>query len=241
MINIFSGKSTLLEAPTDGITKWLADWDGRIRLATGIDKDDNLYIMVAAPRAFSNKRYFNEKSETLIKVKPRKSKLLSAGRASIPLPEEQYPKRSFDITKYGMGKTWVKNAEWFYGGVGYGGQGGSCTCWHARFQLDYFARSFVPELRRFKIAVLDTNGNLILRLGKYGNVDDGKPLIPHAGIRNPKSIGGDEVALSHAAYVGIQTDRYLYIHDAGNGRILKVKLGYHIEEKVSLKNIPDRR
>ena len=207
----------------------------------GIDKDDNLYVMVAAPRVFSNKRYFNDKSETLMKFRPGKAKFLSGGRASIPLPEEQYPKRSFDITKYGMGKTWAQGAEWMYGGVGYGGQGGSCTCWHARFQLDYFARSFVPELLRFRVAVLDTNGNLILRIGKYGNVDDGVPLIPESGIRNPNSVGGDEAALSHAAYVGIHTDRYLYIHDAGNGRILKVKLGYHLEEKVSLKNIPNRR
>jgi NHL repeat-containing protein len=205
----------------------------------GIDKDDNLYVMVAAPRIIKGKRYFNEKSETLMKFKPGKARFVSAGRAQIKLPAALKPKRSADISKYGMGATWVKGAEWFYGGVGYGGQGGSCTCWHARFKLDYFARSFVPEVRRFQVAVLDSAGNLILRLGRYGNVDDGKPLDAKGGPAKPRSLGGDEVALAHAAYVGVHTDRRLFIHDAGNGRILSVKLGYHATEQVRLKNVPD--
>jgi hypothetical protein len=56
---------------------------------------------------------------------------------------------------------------------------------------------------------------------------------------NPRSIGADEVALFHGAYVGTETDRRLFIHDASNGRILSVKLGYHAEEKVALKDVPD--
>ncbi len=202
----------------------------------GIDNDDNLYVMVAAPRILDGKRYFNEKSETVIKVKPGAARLLSIGRASVKLTEQLRPKRHPDITKYGMSTTWVEGAEWYYGGVGYGGQGGSCTCWHSRFQMDYLGRSFAPEVRRYKVAVLDAAGNLILRVGKYGNVDDGLPLIKKGGPERPRSIGGDEVALSHAAYLGVHTDRRLFIHDAGNGRILSVTLGYHATEKVALKD-----
>ncbi len=194
----------------------------------GIDREDNVYVMVAAPRLLEGKPYFNEKSETLIKFRPRKAKLVSSSsRAPVQITDAQKPDRPADITKYGMSATWAENAEWTYGGVGYGGQGGSCVCWHARFQLDYFARSFAPEVRRFSIAVLDSNGNLITRIGRYGNVDDGKPLITVGGPRQTNSIGGDEVALFHGAYVGIHTDRRLFIHDAGNGRILSVKLDYH--------------
>jgi hypothetical protein len=127
-----------------------------------------------------------------------------------------------------------------YGGVGYGGQGGSCTCWHSRCQLDYFGRSFAPEVIRFSVAVLDSNGNLITRIGRYGNVDDGVPLVKEGGPENTRPLGGDEVALVHAAYVGVHTDRRLFIHDGGNSRIVAVKLGYHSEERIQLKTVPDK-
>jgi hypothetical protein len=197
--------------------------------------------MVAAPRVLNGKRYFNEKSETLMKFRPGKVKFLSSGRAGIPLADSQKPKRDGDITKFGIGLTWAEGAEWMYGGVGYGGQGGSCTCWHSRFQIDYFARSFAPETRRFKVAVLDSNGNLILRVGRYGNVDDGLPLAAAGGPSNPRSVGGDEVTLAHAAYVGVHTDRRLFISDAGNARILSVRLGYHSEARVPLRDVPAGR
>jgi hypothetical protein len=91
------------------------------------------------------------------------------------------------------------------------------------------------------VAVLDTNGNLITRIGQYGNLEDGKPLVAEGGPRNPRSIGGDEVALFHAAYLGTHTDRRLFVSDAGNRRILSVKLGYHAEHKVSLKDVPNEK
>jgi sugar lactone lactonase YvrE len=206
----------------------------------GIDNEDNLYILVAAPRVFGGERYFNEKSETLVKVRPGKARLLSSDRAPVKLPDDRKPARSADLTKYGMGATWIEGAEWLYGGVGYGGQGGSCVCWHSRFQLDHFARSFAPEVRRYCVAVLDSAGNLILRIGRYGNVEDGKSLVSDGGPAGARSIGGDEVGLFHAAYVGVHTDRRLFIHDAGNGRIASVKLDYHTQARVALKDVPDR-
>ena len=140
---------------------------------------------------------------------------------------------------------WVEGAEWLFGGADWFGfnsskcPGGGCDCWSSRFCLDYLARSFVPEIDRYSVAVLDRNGNVITRVGRYGNVDDGKPLVLDGGPPTPRSIGGDEIALFHAAYVGTETDRRLFIHDAGNARILSVKLGYHAEERVALKEVKD--
>ena len=51
----------------------------------------------------------------------------------------------------------------------------------------------------------------------------------------PRPLGGDEVGLFHACYVGADTDRRLFIADAGNGRILSVKLGYRASATVPLK------
>ncbi len=55
-----------------------------------------------------------------------------------------------------------------------------------------------------------------------------------------RSIGSDEVALFHAAYVATHTDRRLFIADQGNARILGVRLGYYAQEKVALKDVRDQ-
>jgi hypothetical protein len=119
------------------------------------------------------------------------------------------------------------------------GHGGGCACWFSRFTLDYFARSIAPEPHQYRVAVLDSAGNLITRIGRYGNVEDGRPLVLKGGPASPRSIGGDEVSLVHACFVGTHTDRRIFIADLGNARILSVKLGYHAEEKVALKGVPD--
>ena len=76
-----------------------------------------------------------------------------------------------------------------------------------------------------------------MRIGQYGNIEDGVPLVKEGGPKNPTSISGDEVALFHAAYVATLTDKKLFIADAGNSRIVSVKLGYH-EQKINTIKIP---
>jgi hypothetical protein len=215
----------------------------------GIDASDNLYVMANGPRLIDGKPYdptaADDLSETVMKVRPQAAKVLSsAGNIGVPLGSGA-PKRAPDFGGFPTGKAWVEGAEWFYGGVGYTGNagwdGGGCRCWNARMCLDYLARSFAPETRHFSIAVLDASGNLITRIGRYGNVDDGKPLDPSGGPPSPRAIGGDEVGLFHAAYVGALTDRRLFLADAGNARILSVKLGYHTEDRIALKDVPDQK
>ena len=214
----------------------------------GIDSQDNVYVMANGTRLFDGKPYdskaADDLSETLMKTKPKGTKVMSSiGSIGVPIAN-QAPKRPHDFGGFPTGATWVDGAEWMYGGVGYTGNaswdGGGCRCWNARFTLDYFARSFAPETRHFSVAVLDSNGNLITRIGKYGNPEDGKPLVTAGGPPNPKSIGGDEVGLFHAAYVGTMSDKRLFIADAGNARILSVKLNYNTEEKIELKDVADQ-
>lgn len=203
----------------------------------GIDKDDNLYVMANPNRVLKGKPYFLSHAETLMKFKPGKGKIVSASKdVKVPLPREGWPDRPRDI-----GSGWVEGAEWMYGGVGFAGwrSGASCICWNTRPALDLLARSFAAEIDHFSVAVLDTNGNLILRIGQYGNVDDGKPLVNDGGPKNTRSIGGDEVALFHAAYLGTHTDKRLFIADVGNSRIVSVKLDYHSTKRIKLKSIED--
>jgi len=240
----------------------------------GIDQYDGIYMMAAVRRLIGGKKYDptlpRDASGTLIKVKPGRVKVLAAGkgrRTPVPLTPTATPKRPPEIMGWPTG--WVEGAEWFYGGVGFCTPGG-CICCNSRFDLDYFNRSFAPEHLTYSVAVLDSNGNLILRIGSYGNVEDGVPLRiagretrdgrtpapppgtalrsakspmynPQSAIRNPRPIGGDEVALFHACYVATHTDRRLFIADAGNARILSVRLGYHATEKIALKNLPEQK
>lgn len=136
------------------------------------------------------------------------------------------------------GNAWaVEGNEWLYGGVGWHGKnhGLGCGCRNTRFALDYFGRSFAPEMDRYSVAVLDTAGNLILRVGTYGNIEDGKPLVAEGGPAATRSIGGDETSFVHGAYVETQTDRRLFVADIGNFRIASVALQYETDEVLSLK------
>ncbi len=202
----------------------------------GIDRDNNLYMMATPTRVHDGKKYFDEMSETLLKFRPNASRVFSASkRAPVPLSKEAQPKRPPQLHKSGMGDTWCDDVDWLYGGVGFAGfnssnAGGGCACWFARFQLDYFARSFAPEPLHYSVAVLDSAGNLITRIGRYGNEDSAGPdsLLP---------LDGDGVGLFHACYVGTHTDRRLFISDVGNGRIVSVKLDYHTTRTLPLPEV----
>jgi sugar lactone lactonase YvrE len=206
----------------------------------GLDRDDHVYLLESRNRVLDGKPYFNSMAGTLMKLSAR-SKVISTKGAPIALTGDAQPGRAPDLVNGPQGQGWVEGCEWKYGGVGFGGKnpGSGCACWNCRFALDYFGRSFAPEIDHYSVAALDTAGNLILRIGRYGNVDDGRPLKAGGGPPSVRSLGGDEVALFHAAFVGVHTDRRLFIADAGNGRILSVRLGYHAEASVRLKEIPD--
>ena len=221
-----------------------------------IDKDNNLYAMAMQNRMFDGKPYFNAATCTLIKFRPKQARVVGTHKKAIaePLTASTKPLRKPDLIgggKSGLNTAWVQGAEWFYGGVGYTGEhhknpAYGCDCCYSSFDLDYFARSFVPEVEHCSVAVLDSNGNLITRIGTYGNVDNGKPMrnaergTRNAEPPNQKSIGGDEVALFYAPHLAVHTDRRLFIADLGNERIVSVKLGYYTEEKIPLRQVPDR-
>ncbi len=207
----------------------------------GLDHNGHIYVMHAPTRVYDGERYFNEMSQTLMKVRPGegRGKVISSSGSPIQIGDADKPDRLPDLQSTRHGKAWVEGADWMYGGVGFAGfnmigHGGGCACWFSRFKLDYFARSIAPEPHQYSVAMVDSAGNLILRIGKYGNVDDGQPLIETDGPPQPRSIGGDEVSLVHACFVGTHTDRRVFISDLGNQRVVSVKLGYHTEQRIPL-------
>jgi len=199
-----------------------------------MDRRGDLYLASEAQRG----GYFDKMTGTFVKFKAN-GRILST-EAAVPLRGKRDSAPDTHCGAGHKGSSWWEGAEWFYGGMGYCGKNNS-TCHCPKFQAahDYFARSFVPETQHYSVAVLDPAGNLVMRVGGYGNVDDGVPLTRSAKVKHwkPRSIGGDEVGLFYPAYLATHTDRRLYINDPGNARILSVKLGYHTEHRTALKSV----
>ena len=152
----------------------------------------------------------------------------------VPIPLKDPPKRPADFKplhgshpahgdagphgERGFGdKAWGEGMLWSWGGY-YPFNHTKCVCLNARFDLDFFGRTFVPESHRNTLSVLDTNGNFILRLGGYGNQDD----------------RGPEIRLAHCRYVTVN-DQRLYLNDVVNKRILSVDLKYERDVSVQIR------
>lgn len=106
---------------------------------------------------------------------------------------------------------------WGYDGVS-GVCGHSCGCLHTRWDLDSFGRAYLPFMQLYSIMIVDANGNTIMRLGRWGNID---------------SDSGNNIGLVQVKAIAA-SDNAVYIADTGNKRILKAALGYEVEETIDL-------
>jgi hypothetical protein len=118
----------------------------------------------------------------------------------------------------------VTGAEWIRTGVSHVDLI-ACNCENTRFDVDEFGRVWYPDLGRFRVIVLDTNGNEMTHFGGYGNADSAGP-----GSRVPKP----EIAFAWLIGVGV-TDRYAYMGDSLNRRLLRAKLVYAAEATCPVK------
>ena len=114
--------------------------------------------------------------------------------------------------------------EWIYAGVGPLKSGG-CQCPSSRVYLDWYKRTYAPEGYRHSYAAIDTAGNLITHLGRYGNFDS---------ISGPKSKvpveGG--IAMFENRFIS-GTDNYLVYEGWGEGLVV-LRIEYHVEETASI-------
>jgi hypothetical protein len=203
-----------------------------------IDEDGFIYFTTRRTRAVAGKPFLAGRggnfgapvargnsdpfTGTYVKADPKKLKVLLKN-AIVPL--EQPPARQVDAGGRKSGEAWIEGAEWLYAGASPIVPGG-CSCPSQRAHLDWYKRSYVPEAYRNSIGILDTNGNLIMHLGRYANFDtapggrDGaKPGDTDIGTTAPRFIAG--------------TDNYLCFEDWGE-KIVVLKLDYHTGETASI-------
>ena len=211
----------------------------------GIDRDGNVYVAANMTKLVNGKPFLPAyPTGTLIKAPLTGARVLGTwGSAALdPLPSRPPDFRLFgpaanmmpgrvlggpsyraaSLVDFVLGRgqgtpLWQTGLEWAYPGVSeIVPSTGSCTCPTNRFALDYFARSFIPEVYRFSVGVVDANGNLILHIGRYGNADDGA------------------IHFAFPSFVSV-IDGWLFVSDAGNDRIVRVKLGYRTESAVPVR------
>jgi hypothetical protein len=145
----------------------------------------------------------------------------------------------------------MQGAQWFRQGFSAissckGGNG--CHCCGTDFDMDDFGRIFAPDSARFRVGVLDANGNEITSIGAYGNQDfcgpDSYVLDPAGKFLRPRKaddpkdlvspFAKPEIAFAWINGVAV-TDRHAFVTDGINKRILRVKIDYAATESCEVR------
>jgi hypothetical protein len=130
--------------------------------------------------------------------------------------------------------TEVKGAKWFFPGVSNApswrqkkakDSPNICLCDSPRIDVDGFGRCFFPDVGRFRVGVIDANGNEVGWFGSYGNQDSAGP--------------GSAVPTPEIPFCWLQTvaasDEAVYVGDRVNRRVVRVKISYAVEESRPLR------
>jgi hypothetical protein len=204
-----------------------------------MDEDLNIYFVTRRPRLIGGKPFLegrggtygepgntenrSQSTATYVKAPFDKLRVLTA-KAPIPLDEK--PARAPDL-KGGLTErgrpAWLEGAEWMYAGAS-PVVFTPCGCPSMRPHLDWYKRSYVSEAYRHSFAVLDTNGNLVMRVGRYANFDSAP------GGKDGCKPGGTDIGITCSRFIS-GTDNYLAFEDWGE-RMIVLKLEYREVESA---------
>jgi hypothetical protein len=147
----------------------------------------------------------------------------------------------------GKYKVRVEGALWTYGGVSpHSAHYNSCTCLKASADLDDYERSWVCAAQTCTVNVIDSNGNVMARLGGYGNVDsrgeEGPILDPKTKQLRPRRRGDSSDLESPLRQLGFcmprnvaASDDTMWVVDMSHRALIRAKLVYHAEETVPVR------
>jgi hypothetical protein len=239
-----------------------------------VDAKGNIYLMEsikpvgwAFPEEFkpvATERYIREWYDwiygSIVKFSPQGGNfwLKTRNNKDRPLAEpvklpESFPKEPSSASLRGdenlvQGALWIRPGVAHCGDMAVGGGGCHCHCTGCDFDVDDFGRTFAPDNGRQRVTVLDTNGNVILDFGAYGNQDCCGPesyvVDPKEKCLRPRRaddppdlkspFASPEIALNWIIGLAV-TDRHAYVADCANRRVLRLRLGYTAEESCEVK------
>jgi len=102
---------------------------------------------------------------------------------------------------------------------------GACACTKPRFDVDDFGRLYIPNGITYSVSVRDNANNEMIRLGGYGNFDcqgpESQEPTPPIPLGWPVAVGS--------------SDRYIYIGDALNHRVVRVDKVFKLTKEVPIR------
>jgi hypothetical protein len=213
-----------------------------------IDEDGAVYFTMNRTRWINKRRFLNGKSGrfgvprkkpeppnravfTGTYAKARHGKL-TVWMNNAPIPMDAPPKREPDVRGSGShhsngDKVWMEGVDWMYAGASPIVVSQPCSCFQLRAHLDWYKRSYVPEVYRHSVGILDSNGNVIMHLGRYGNFDS----VP--GGKDGAKPGGTDIGMTSVRYIS-GTDNYLAFEDWGE-KMVVLRLEYHAQETAPVR------
>lgn len=222
----------------DGTVKRFRYINDKLTSGCGIkaDKDGCVYIGLSVkpreeyiPSFFKNRLpeegrgphpwfYYRQYYGSIVKFRPEGGEVVSD------------PNGTYTATNYSnFHGCSIKGAEWVHYGFSPCHQkdieSSRCSCETSRFDLDGFARCFIPDVLTSTVDVIDSSGNRIMRFGGWGNMDARGPDSP-----NPKP----EIAMAWGILVFVD-DTAVYIGDLVNSRIVKAELTFAAKEDLEVK------
>jgi hypothetical protein len=129
--------------------------------------------------------------------------------------------------QYARKNVTLKNVIWTrrLGYVGNHGHELGCHCETTRFDIDRYDRVFMPDPFRFRVCVLDSEGNELTSFGSYGNMDSRGPASP---VPEPEIPFGWPLSVDWS-------NGKAYVADVVNRRIVAVKLDHAVEEVAEIR------
>ncbi|MBA4387739.1 MAG: hypothetical protein C0404_07145 [Verrucomicrobia bacterium] len=215
---------------------------GKLINGVQIDEDGSSYFVTARPRAYGETYFLAGKGGTFgdqadkgniypftgTLVKSAAGKECFAVLADSPIALEERPARPADLMSVAFadvfGKNiwcWMEGSEWLYAGASPIVSTG-CSCPTQRLHTDWYRRTYVPESYRHSFGIVDTAGNLVMHLGRYGNQDSANAMKP----------GSDDITVFSPRFIS-GTDNYICFEDWGE-RLTVLKIAYHAEESVGI-------
>jgi len=131
---------------------------------------------------------------------------------------------------HGMYPRWQDGVHWEFLGVGpvwgrYNKGHSSCVCGNSRISVDDFGRVYAPAAHRSTVRMIDTAGNEVLRIGRWGNMDSYGPQSP---------VPDPEIPLMFPSATALSKNA-LFITEWRHARILKVRLHYHQQGQAEVR------
>jgi hypothetical protein len=195
------------EVPT--FLSYVWDAGGSVR----VDNAYNVYVLelglpkgFAAPKGFAKDPAYSNCSGSIYKFTPKGGEFKKVGEAYEAVGAIQtYP-------ACGPISCWWQAT-------------GGCHCMRPRFDVDGYGRLYMTHGVTYKVSVRDNANNEITSFGGYGNWDAQGPAS-----KEPKP----EIPLGWPIFAGA-SDKYIYVGDGLNHRVVRVDKKYDAEEMCDVK------